>query len=169
MIIPLLSNLHTWLMFSINWIQSPTSFLHSQAPKHTHTHTQSAFILTYPLSLSLSLQALFVSLFWRSLCLCRSKLNIWVSLYLVEQDLQDIVGRMCELEQFTLWESPIHTHTQWYTHAHKGGKRGTDMDAHTATHTQQFADIVPLCSTQCDFQVQQFMPDEYLWSTRDFF
>lgn len=86
-----------------------------------------------------------VSLNWRRFP-CRSKSNIWVSLYLVEQDLQDIVGRMCELEQFTPWESPIHTHTRTLTLQH--------------THTHSlFADIVSLWAIQLDFQVQRFMPD----------
>lgn len=69
-----------------------------------------------PFSLSFSFSPPFVFLFWRSFQ-CRSKSNIWVSLYVEEQDLQDIVGRMCELEQFTLWESPTHRHTSTYTHA----------------------------------------------------
>lgn len=103
--------------------------------RYTHAHTSPSSPLT-PFSLCLSASELSAP---PPPDLCRSKSNIWVSLYLVEQDLQDIVGRMCELEQFTLWESPIHTQT----------KRGRERHGRS-----QFADIVPPRAIQCDFQVR---------------
>lgn len=89
-------------------------------PLFIYTHTQAyaqkhSLFLPHTRSFSFSPPSVF--LFWRSF-LCTSKSNIWVSLYLVEQDLQDIVGRMCELEQFTLWESPIYRYTQTCINTH---------------------------------------------------
>lgn len=107
-IIPLFSKLHTSLMYSINWTES---FLCAELA-HTHTRTQTLYLPSHTLFLSPSFSLFPLSFGFPG----PSKSNIWVSLYLVEQDLQDIVGRMCELEQFTLWESPIHNHT--HTHIH---------------------------------------------------
>lgn len=77
-----------------------------------------------------------VFLFWRSFP-CSFKSNIWVSLHPVEQDLQDIVGRMwCVSWSRFLCGNPQHTH------------------AHTSTHC--FLTFF-LFNTQ--IQVQQFTPD----------
>lgn len=83
---PPLSKLCTSVMHFTIWIpsQSLLSFIHTiltQACTHILSHITPAFCFLF----SLSSQRSF---------LCRFKSNIWVSLDLAEQDLQDIVGRM---------------------------------------------------------------------------
>lgn len=145
-IIPPLSNLHTWLMYFINWIHS-LALLSLFSFTHTHTGICTKALIILPHTRSFSFSPPSVFLFWRSF-LCTSKSNIWVSLYLVEQDLQDIVGRMCEPEQFTLWESPIYRYTQTCinTHTHRQAVLTKCQCLHSTT-ASQFADI------QLDFQL----------------
>lgn len=120
-------------MYFINWIHS-LALLSLFIYTHTHTGICTKALIILPHTRSFSFSPPSVFLFWRSF-LCTSKSNIWVSLYLVEQDLQDIVGRMCEPEQFTLWESPIYRYTQTCINTHTQTSSTHKMSVLTLNHS----------------------------------
>lgn len=117
---------------------------------YTHTGICTIALIILPHTRSFSFSPPSVFLFWRSF-LCTSKSNIWVRLYLVEQDLQDIVGRMCEPEQFTLWESPIYRYTQTCinTHTHRDKQYSQNVSAYTQPqpHSLLIFNLTSSCHT----------------------